>query len=1524
MAELVLCALLPVVFEKLTSVLENKIARAKGIHSELKKWEKKLLLIQAFLEDASQKGVKSKAVKQWLNDLQHLAYDIDDILDALATDAIYELDDISTRLQELMDGKDSLGLSVKNEGSKDKNRRYQTSLVDVPSIVGREGDKKELVQKLLSDESCNKNFSIVPIVGMGGIGKTTLAKLLYDDQLVKDHFELKAWVCVSDDFDSFNISKVIYQSVGGGGGGGGGGEQKDFADLNLLQVALRDRLMGKQFLLVLDDVWSDNLEDWETLAGPFFPGAPGSKIIITTRKQQLLNKLGYDHPYDLKKLSHEDALSLFAQHSLGVKSFHLHPVLRPHGEGIVQKCDGLPLALKALGSLLRTKTNEEEWKRLLDDEIWMLKDEGGILPALRLSYHDLSACLKQLFAYCCLIPKDYVFEKKDLILLWMVEGFLHNSATNKTIECLGEEYFQELLSWSFFQHVPDDESLFVMHDLMNDLATFAAGEFFSRLDIDTQKNVRKEAFKKYRHISFSCDEYMTYNKFKAFERANSLRTFLAMPDVLNNWQTFYLSSKILVDLLPRLPLLRVLSLSRLKIVEVPECVSNMKHLRYLNLSQTGISHLPESVCNLYNLQTLIVCGCYQLTTLPDNFLKLRNLRHFDIWDTLLWNMMPLEIGEIKSLQTLSNKVVVVENNDLFISLLRNLKNLQGEIYIDELQKVQSARDIQGVNLSQKRVSELHMEWIDVFDDSRNEKLEKEVLDALKPHGDNLKDLVIESYGGKSFPNWIGDPSFLRLTNVRIEKSRNCMNLPSLGELPLLKKLDIQELNEVKVVGSEFLGEAGIAFPKLESLRIEQMRGWEVWSTKSGVVGAVMFPCLEELHIKDCPNLAEVSLEKLPSLRVLNISDCGDGVLRSLVRVTSSVTKLSISDISGLGDEVWRGVMDHLGSVEELSIWMCNEIRYLWESEAEASKVLVNLRKLQVVNYSKLVSLGEKEEEDDGCNQLTSLRILELGRCENLERCKLPNSIEELTIYGCPLIASVSFPTREGHKLKSLWINGCEQLLEKEVLLNTSMPLMLESVDIYRWKNLKSINELTRFIQLTELTIKECSSIESFPAADLPNLTSLKHLRIVKCKSMDVDSFGVWPPNLGSLEIGGLKKPISKFGPQDFPPSLVHLELLGGSAEEEDVTSGSQLSHMLPSSLSNLQLWSFKKLESVSKGLQHLTSLQHLYIWECPKIQDLPGELLPSLLSLTINKCTDELKEKTRRGVVSRINSVQRWDAYITDISHVSGHRTGFQISGWDFQLAYTSLWKVSWSGDEVCLKDVFPILFALDSNQDCKVNERCHFIDCVWVVKWDWRLPPRGIAVDELNLLLNRLCNLELSLGSQDNWGWSGDASATPANLSLRGIRLPSCLCPLWRKNWSWWSLDSPYVSSFNIVDIALERIGSYGCSRTNKALHAVFQCYMGYLVVEKVIKANKESIASILREDIFPSIQRLAKNLDLCTVQDKAYQLGCLDFKINANASSWLNSFSKFLMGFADIICSSGVKQTQDAIVNASITKIS
>ncbi|XP_023763068.1 putative disease resistance protein At3g14460 [Lactuca sativa] len=1243
MAEIVLSAFLTVVFEKLASESLKKIARSKGVDSELKKLKRSLDQIQDLLNDASQKEIANKVVKRWLNGLQHLAYDIDDLLDDLATEAIHreltgefgastrlvrkliptcfinfplstrmhKLENITLKLQELVAEKDNLGLSVKGDSPKQMNRRLQTSLIDASTIVGREGDKDALIHKLLKDEPSDRNFSIVPIVGMGGVGKTTLARLLYDEMQEKDRFELKAWVCVSDEFDIYNISKIILQSIGGG--------NQEFTDLNLLQVALKEKISKKRFLLVLDDVWSESYSDWEILARPFLAGAPGSKIIMTTRKLSLLTKLGYNQPYNLSVLSHENALSLFCRHALGEDNFDSHPALKPHGEGIVEKCDGLPLALIALGRLLRTKTDKEEWKELLNSEIWGSGEGDEIVPALRLSYNDLSASLKQLFAYCSLFPKDYMFNKEELVLLWMAEGFLHQSATNKTMERLGHEGFDELLSRSFFQHAHDDESLFVMHDLMNDLAASVAGDFFSRLDIEMKKEIRKEALEKYRHMSFVCEDYMVYKKFEAFKGVGNLRTFLALySGKKESWRTFYLSNKVLDDLLHELPLLRLLSLCQLSISVVPESIGSLKHLRYLNLSQTLITYLPDNVCNLYNLQTLIVSGCYSLKKIPMSLSKLKNLRHFDMRDTPLIKKMPLGILQLKSLQTLCG-IFIEGDNKFSITELKDLKDLQGKISIKELEKVQSAMHAHEASLSQKRLSELEVEWSNVFDVSRNETLEKEVLNVLKPCSDNLKKLRIVSYGGIEFPSWVGDPLFVRLTHVSIRGCKRCTSLPTLGQLPLLKELFIAKMNGVKFVGLELFG-TGRAFPSLKTLRFENMNGWEVWSTNnSGLLADTTFPCLKELRIAYCPNLVRVSLEALPSLRVLTICGCGHEVLRSLVRLASSVTELNITDISGLNDQVWGGVIEHLGAVEELSISRCNEIRYLWESEVEASNVLVNLRKVEVSYCSNLVSLGEKE---DNCgSNLTSLTTLTIWNCKSLEHCSCPNSV------------------------KSLSISYCDKLLEKELVGGQEKPLinsniqMLESVLITHCRSLKSITELSFFNHLSELYIINCPNIETFPDPELLKLNVLTVLKIVGCQSMDASfSHGLWPPKLCRLEIGGLKKPISKWGPQTFPTSLVSLGLTGG--QSEDVSNFSRLSHLLPSSLTSLDIIGFEKVESVSMGLQHLTSLQNLNIINCPKATDLPEMLLPSLLSLRIIGCPNLKERSSKRGsyflLISRI------------------------------------------------------------------------------------------------------------------------------------------------------------------------------------------------------------------------------------------------------------------------------------------------
>ncbi|KAK1418716.1 hypothetical protein QVD17_27862 [Tagetes erecta] len=869
-AETIASALLNVIFEKLANEAFDRYVRSQGIHSELKNLGRKLSRIKALLNDASQKEIKDEAVKQWLNVLQHLAYDIDDVLDDVATEGMHrelshksgtmtnkvrkliptccmnfslshrlhhKLDHINNELEHLYKAQSSLGLTIRDEKTKSTSRRKETSLLE-SNVIGREVEKEKLLNKLLQDEPSKENFSIIPIVGMGGVGKTTLARLLYNDTRVNDHFELKAWVCVSDEFDIFKISETIFQSVAT--------KAKKFKDINQLQIALREQLKDKRFLLVLDDVWNENYAEWENLVRPFHSGATESRIIITTRKQQLLKKLGFKNLDNLESLSNEDALSLIAIHALGEDNFDSHATLKPQGEGIVKKCGGLPLALKAIGRLLRTKSGREDWDDVLNSEIWDLENADEVVPALRLSYHDLSPDLKQLFAYCSLFPKDFLFDKDELVLLWMAEGYLNHSATNKSSEHSGHEYFEKLLLRSFFQHAPDEESLFVMHDLMNDLAIYVSRDYFLRFD--KEMDMAEGALAKYRHMSFVREDFVAYQKFETFKRAKSLRTFLAVSCRADQNQiSFYLSNKILDNLIPNLPLLRVLCLSQFEISEIPDSIGSLKHLRHLDLSFTNIRELPENTGNLYNLETLIVLGCERLIKLPKSFLKLKKLRHFDTADTPILKKFPLGIGDLRSIQTLT-RIIVGEDTGFRITELKGLENLCGYISIEGLNTVQSPMQAREANLSKKGLTNLELIW---DESTQNGTHEKEVLNELKPDDDKLKVLSVVSYGGAEFPSWVGDPSFHNLVHVSLRGCRKCTSLPPLGKLPSLKELLIQGMDEVEVIGSELTTKATpISFPSLETLVFEDMRSIESFPD----LDISNVTSLRNLDIVNCPNI----------------------------------------------------------------------------------------------------------------------------------------------------------------------------------------------------------------------------------------------------------------------------------------------------------------------------------------------------------------------------------------------------------------------------------------------------------------------------------------------------------------------------------------------------------------------------------------------------------------------------------------------------------------------------------------------
>ncbi|XP_022746777.1 putative disease resistance RPP13-like protein 1 [Durio zibethinus] len=244
-------------------------------------------------------------------------------------------------------------------------RLPSTSLVNEANVLGRDKDKRAILDLLLRNDGSDAGvYSVTPIVGMGGIGKTTLAQLVYNDDSIKDYFDLRAWVCVSDEFDIIRITKTILLSITS--------EACDMNDLNLLQVKLKEMLSKKKLFLVLDDVWNDNYNDWLTLRSPFDAGEPGSKIIVTTRSSKVSSIMTTAADYSLQCLSEEDSLRMLAHDALEGEDFTGHPDLKDIGLEILKKCDGLPLATKTIGGLLRTKVNRDAWKVILESDIWNL------------------------------------------------------------------------------------------------------------------------------------------------------------------------------------------------------------------------------------------------------------------------------------------------------------------------------------------------------------------------------------------------------------------------------------------------------------------------------------------------------------------------------------------------------------------------------------------------------------------------------------------------------------------------------------------------------------------------------------------------------------------------------------------------------------------------------------------------------------------------------------------------------------------------------------------------------------------------------------------------------------------------------------------------------------------------------------------------------------------------------------------------------------------------------------------------
>ncbi|XP_020991797.1 putative disease resistance protein At3g14460 [Arachis duranensis] len=1197
----VLSSIFNVVFDRMSSPeVANWIKGKKLTQKLLERLKITLYSVQAFLIDAEQKQIKERAVKDWLDSLKDSMYVADDLLDEVFTKAATQRDpgtffsrylnlqdrEIANRMEEIIERIESIvkqkeTLGLREIPKENMSWRITTSLVERSSIYGREEDKEAIVKLLLDDDDTGDgDISVIPIVGMGGIGKTTLAQLVYNDEKVKENFDFRGWVCVSEEFDVIKVTKTIIEAITS--------SSCNLKDLNLLQHDLKERLSRQKFFVVLDDAWNEDYEDWSRLLKPFQNGAKGSKILITTRSKKVASVVQTISPYELSLLSDEDCWLVFSKHARLSTDSMENPTLKKVGKDIVKKCDGLPLAAQALGGLLRGNFDVEYWNHILKSEVWKFSnDKIKVVPALRISYYYLPSCLKECFVYCSLYPKDYEFDKHELILLWMAENFLQPVGRN-TLEEVGEEYFDELVARSFLQPHSTEKNKFVMHDLVHDLAIMFAGEFYFRAE---ELQNAAEVDIKTRHLSHNAKGNYPISKLLGVcDRLKHTRTFLAIN--LNEWIPFNMENAPCI-LLSHLKYLRALSFNSFPLESVPDSIGELIHLRYLDLSETHIVTLPESLGNLYNLQTLKLYRCTNLKMLPVGMKDLVNLRHLDIRGTWSLQEMPKGMSNLKNLQFLSDYVVGKREEDK-ITELGALADLHRSISIGKLENVLNSSEALEARMSDKDgIDSITLSWSSNEEENTvDSQMERDILDKLRPHT-NLKGLFIYGYRGTTFPDWLGHSSYRNITTIKLYGCRNCCMLPSLGQLPSLKHLEIGFFESLGIVGAEFYfyenDESCVETPpfqKLETLLFKSMPCWKEW--RSMVLNA--FPRLRELTIRKCPSLRGDLPIHLSSLQSLQIQKCDE--LSCCVPRAPAITRLSISGKHLVGSVVEAITNTQLTCLTSLRISHCSS--HIW---FPVSAIPPSLQKLEIFNCREL------EFQMDG----------------------------------------------QHHSLQKLYIRSiCDSVASFSLL--DAFP-NVKNVDIKYCGNMECIVVSRPLSSLRYLCITHCGSLKSVSTLWMA-APQLETLSLVACPEIDLSDTGHPHRSLRYLCISYSEKVVSSaaFMNSQFH-GLTHLSIEGGYNESVSVKCLPK-EGWLPASLESLTLFRMKSVETLEcKGLAHLTSLQHLYIDECPKLENMEGEKLPaSLKQLSIykspllgNRC--EKKDPQVWSKISHIRAIKvdsRW------------------------------------------------------------------------------------------------------------------------------------------------------------------------------------------------------------------------------------------------------------------------------------------
>ncbi|MQL98515.1 hypothetical protein Taro_031221, partial [Colocasia esculenta] len=555
-------------------------------------------------EDAEKKQLQKEDVRNWVRDRKNAGYDMEDVLDdyrvmvstedrqgvvtrwmGLAKDGLYLVCgiplsccpdiipapitpriEIAHRLRSIHKNLDGIKqreakLSLVQHSGGGSNESDATTSRETSSLedkerpmIGRNELKTEIKEALLnSSRASTSKLSIVCIVGVGGMGKTTLAQNIFNDEDVKAASSFMEWLYVGDKFDCQGLLNKIT---------GNGGQPRD---LNVLHLNVAEKIKKGSFLIVLDDAWLDNGEEWGRFLRPLSQGDKGGVIIVTSRNSTVANAIPHrtKNLYELEKM-------IFKSWAFMGQEAETYPDLKHISEKVVQKLKGVPLAASIVGGFLHKHLEDEhEWRSVADDG-WLHSDEENVVDrVVGLSYLHLPLHLKPCFAYCAMFPKGFLFDKETTVRMWIAQGYVNQKPRgNKLMEHIGSGYFNDLCQRSFLhlQHHEFYGDRYIMHDLIHDFAVKVFTEGLQVGASDTEDGASPEEI---RHLSVYCNgtepqELKILDNFKKL-RTLMLESTIAAPPM---------------DVLAKFKYLRLLVLDVDELSEFPDSIRHLQFLQY--------------------------------------------------------------------------------------------------------------------------------------------------------------------------------------------------------------------------------------------------------------------------------------------------------------------------------------------------------------------------------------------------------------------------------------------------------------------------------------------------------------------------------------------------------------------------------------------------------------------------------------------------------------------------------------------------------------------------------------------------------------------------------------------------------------------------------------------------------------------------------------------------------------------------------------------------------------------------------